>query len=110
MTQDRLSPPRAPTPVEESVEEEEEAEEAADPPASEPDVSVAGLPAVPTTGSFHFMQASELEAAPFEDGAEWVERSDATEHVAEPQPLEQEAPNGHTEESDPVVMTFNISC
>ncbi|KAG6865203.1 hypothetical protein C0991_004512 [Blastosporella zonata] len=94
--------PRAPTPVEEAapVVEEEAAPEA----EVEAEAPVAGVPAIPTTGSFHFMQASELES--FENGAEWVERSDAAGHVAEPEApqsvpaplnLEQEAPNGHVE-------------
>ncbi|GLB45084.1 hypothetical protein LshimejAT787_1901620 [Lyophyllum shimeji] len=95
--------PRIPTPVPEEVAAPET--HAAPVTDSVADVTVGGVPLVPTTGSFHFMQASELESSSFEDGAEWVERSEAAEqHVVEveqtqsvPQPLnlEQETPNGH---------------
>ncbi|KAF8893392.1 hypothetical protein BD779DRAFT_1620446 [Infundibulicybe gibba] len=80
ITHHGLNPPRTPTPV---PEEPETIEEQQDPPApstveSEPDAPVAGVPgAISTSGSFHFMQESELENPTFEDGAEWVERSDA---------------------------------
>jgi len=92
-------------------------EEASDPqeeepttPAAESVVTIGGVPMVQSSsGSFHFMQESELEASqtPFEDGAEWVERSDAAGHHAEPQnhvppalDLEEtNLVNGHVEES-----------
>ncbi|KAG6918053.1 hypothetical protein DXG01_016709 [Tephrocybe rancida] len=95
--------PRVPTPVEEVA---TVAEEEAAPEAIEPEAPVAGIPDVPSTGSFHFMQESELETTSFEHGVEWVERSDAAAHIAEtevpasvPEPLalEQEIPNGHVE-------------
>jgi len=108
-TRAHLHPP-IPTPVDE---EEAAAVEAPETEAVAPaEVSVGGVPPIPTTGSFHFMQASELESSSFEDGAEWVERSEATSHVAEPehlqsvpQPLnlEQETPNGHVAASLPDV-------
>ncbi|KAG5643447.1 hypothetical protein DXG03_000920 [Asterophora parasitica] len=109
--------PRAPTPVEE---EAPAAADAADPVAAEPEIPVGGVPAVPTTGGFHFMQASELESPSFKDGAEWVERSDAAGHIAEPehpQPsapqalnLEQDTPiaNGHADLSLPEPPTSGI--
>lgn len=78
-----LNPPRVPTPVhEEPVEEPKEVSASLDSIVdSESDVAVAGVPEViPTSGSFHFMQASELETPSFEDSAEWVERADATAH------------------------------
>ncbi|KAF9462273.1 hypothetical protein BDZ94DRAFT_1290334 [Collybia nuda] len=92
VTQLHLNPPRPSTPIE--VEEDQVEEQPAAPPA-EPDVAVAGIPAIPTSGSFHFMQASELEAAPFEDGAEWVKHSDAAGH--DPEQVSSQAPNGHDE-------------
>lgn len=102
--------PRVPTPVVEHP--VEEAAPVADDPAP-----VAGVPAIPTTGSFHFMQESELEAASFEDGAEWVERPSAVEHPTEPevapssvsQPLEQEVSNGHVEAAQPPVCSICLS-
>ncbi|RDB16820.1 hypothetical protein Hypma_002371 [Hypsizygus marmoreus] len=107
-TRAQLNPPRAPTPVEE---EEPEAAEAPAPVASEPDVAITPAPVLPTTGSFHFMQESELEGPSFEDGAEWVERSDAADHIEEPQAVspaldvEQEpvTTNGHIEEAVPEI-------
>ncbi|KAJ7647367.1 hypothetical protein FB45DRAFT_893264 [Roridomyces roridus] len=79
--------PRAATPVEETS--TEAAPEAI---AEEQPVGIAA------SGSFDFMQASELEQ-PFEENAEWVERSDA----AAPQEEEQvEAPaNGHIPAEEP---------
>lgn len=50
---------------------------------TEPDTSVPGGVAT-NSGSFRFIQASELETPAFEEEAEWVEKSDAAEHV-EPQ-------------------------
>ncbi|KAG6844619.1 hypothetical protein H0H87_005476 [Tephrocybe sp. NHM501043] len=97
--------PRAPSPIEEAVAPvEEEA-------APETEVPVAGVPAIPTSGSFHFMQESELESTSFEGGAEQVERSDAVGHVAEPEApssvphSEQQAPNGHVEAAAPPSAT-----
>ncbi|KAF8070001.1 hypothetical protein FPV67DRAFT_1485758 [Lyophyllum atratum] len=106
--------PRAATPVEEETDAvaEVEAEVEVAEPEVVADISVGGVPVVPSTGGFHFMQASELESTSFEDGAEWVERTDAAGHVAEseqqqsvPQALklEQEAPNGHIDASIPDV-------
>ncbi|KAG6828808.1 hypothetical protein H0H92_006690 [Tricholoma furcatifolium] len=86
--------PRPPTPVEEPVAAPAEA------PAVEEvsDAHVAGVPAIPTSGSFHFMQESELEPTSFENGAEWVERSDAVGHEPETAPADEDAaPNGHVE-------------
>ena len=61
--------------------------------------------AIPASGSFHFMQASELETPSFEDSAEWVERADALGHEEEevaPGPdiaeaVIEEAANGHSD-------------
>ncbi|KAG6902099.1 hypothetical protein C0995_004279 [Termitomyces sp. Mi166 len=96
--------PRVPTPVVEPPVEEVVLE-------ADDSAPVAGVPAIPASGSFHFMQESELEATSFERGAEWVERPDAVEQPAEPetapvtvpQPLEleEEAPNGHVEAVQP---------
>ena len=98
----------APEPVEEVSDPQEE--EPSTPPPTESVVAIGGLPMVQSSsGSFHFMQESELEASqtPFEDGAEWVERSDAADHQAEqrnhvPPALELEETNlvnGHMEDS-----------
>ncbi|KAJ7925264.1 hypothetical protein B0H13DRAFT_2314765 [Mycena leptocephala] len=80
ITQISLSPPRAVTPVEENspevAAEAAEAEAVVDLSASIQSVGV------PASSSFDFMQASELET-PFEDNAEWVERSDAVGHPEE---------------------------
>ncbi|KAJ6586887.1 hypothetical protein DFH09DRAFT_1141811 [Mycena vulgaris] len=94
ITQLSLNPPRAPTPAQEnSPEVVTEAIE-----ASIPDMSASNQPlGVSASGSFDFMQASELET-PFEDTAEWVERSDAVGHqeeVAEPV-------NGHDVAEEPI--------
>lgn len=106
MADQQLNPPRAPTPAEEDVPEAEPVDEEVPAPSVEPDVAVAGVPPITPSGSFHFMQASELEATPFEDGAEWVDRSDAAEHQAEPTPQpvvpEENALNGHIEGSSDV--------
>ncbi|KAF9071659.1 hypothetical protein BDP27DRAFT_1321683 [Rhodocollybia butyracea] len=51
---------------------------------SELEISVPPSVPITTTGSFHFMQASELETTSFEDSAEWVEAADVdnTEEVS----------------------------
>ncbi|KAG6875034.1 hypothetical protein C0992_005482 [Termitomyces sp. T32_za158] len=105
--------PRVPTPV---VEHPVEVEEVA--PVADDAAPVAGVPTIPTTGSFHFMQESELEATHFEDGAEWVERPAVVEHPVEPeaapasvpQPLEleQEVPNGHVEAEQPPPVSATL--
>lgn len=57
-----VEPPRSPTPV------------AAEPEAA-PEEGAHGIPASASgASSFHFMQASELEGTPFEQGAEWIEK------------------------------------
>jgi len=117
MAQEPFSAPAAiePTPVEEASESQEE--EPSTPAPVEPDVTIGGVPMVQSSsGSFHFMQESELEATPtvFEDGAEWVEHS-AVDHPVEqqdgvPPPLDLEDTklvNGHIEESLPEVIIEN---
>lgn len=60
-----------PTPAEELAEEEEEAVEEADAVPTETPVNAVGVPpSVTPSGSFHFMQASEIETEGPED-AEW---------------------------------------
>ena len=72
ITQLYLNPPRIPTPVvEDPVEDPQELEAST---ITEPETAGAGAPG---TGSFHFMQESELESGAFEENAEWVERTDA---------------------------------
>ncbi|KAJ6499337.1 hypothetical protein C8R45DRAFT_112897 [Mycena sanguinolenta] len=89
-----LNPPRAPTPAQEE-------------PSEVPEASVAGVPDVPASnqplgvsmsGSFAFLTASELEP-PFEDNAEWIERSDAADHQEE---QVVEPVNGHLQPDEPI--------
>ncbi|KAJ6609881.1 hypothetical protein B0H10DRAFT_2177981 [Mycena sp. CBHHK59/15] len=65
------------------------------------DISTAQPVTIPASGSFDFMQASELETS-FEDNAEWVERSDAVGHQEEPvtDPV-----NGLATVEEPVVIS-----
>ncbi|KAG8834678.1 hypothetical protein FRC17_007763 [Serendipita sp. 399] len=75
-------PPRTATPVAEEQPEPEYTRELT-PEAS----AIGGIPPTATmSGSYHFMQESELEpSTPFDEGAEWVEHSDAaTAPAAEP--------------------------
>jgi hypothetical protein len=98
ITQLSLNPPRAPTPIQENL--PEEVTEVPETPADQggPDVSASNQPVgVSVSGSFDFMQASELET-PFEDNAEWVERSDAVGHQEE---QAVEAVNGHVSADEP---------
>jgi len=83
---------RAPIPEqEESVEVQQEEESSLE---SEEDeaLPVTGITAATTsvTASIQFIQVSEIEPAPFEEGAEWVERPDTTGHT-EPRDLHEEA-------------------
>ncbi|KAJ7703234.1 hypothetical protein B0H17DRAFT_1042403 [Mycena rosella] len=99
ITQLSLNPPRAPTPAQETS--PEVVPEATETTITEggPDVSAHNQPlGLSASGSFDFMQASELEP-PFEDNAEWVERSDATGHQEE---VVVESANGHAEADEPV--------
>ncbi|KAF7983770.1 hypothetical protein HWV62_18972 [Athelia sp. TMB] len=68
ITRSYLNPPRAPTPTAEEI--IEAAEEA----IAEAEEASAGAP---LSGSFRFVQDSELEGSTFEEGAEWVDRADA---------------------------------
>ena len=77
-----LNPVQAPTPVPEEPPEEIQPLEASD--ITEPG-SVPPGGASSISGSFHFMQASELEGGPFEN-AEWVERADAAVQEDVPDP------------------------
>lgn len=111
----------APASVEEAPEPEEleeEEEEVVTPAPAEPTVAIGGVPMVQSSsGSFHFMQESELEAAqtPFEDGAEWVERSEAVQEEQQndvPPALDLQEPtlvNGHIEETFPEVIVYPSS-
>ncbi|KAJ7188310.1 hypothetical protein C8R46DRAFT_1054344 [Mycena filopes] len=96
ITQLGSNPPRAGTPVQEtSPEAVTEATEGSV--EGGPDMSASNQPAgVSASASFDFMQASELET-PFEDNAEWVERSDATGHQEE-----QATENGHVQPEEPL--------
>lgn len=78
-----LNPPRDETPIpDEPTEESIKSDEASGPQSvdNEHDAMTASqASALATSGSFHFMQASEIET-PFEENAEWVEKTDA-EHA-----------------------------
>ncbi|KAJ7783094.1 hypothetical protein B0H16DRAFT_1297286 [Mycena metata] len=96
ITQLSLNPPRAATPVQETSPEAvaEATEESVE---DGPDLSAPNQPVgISASGNFDFMQASELET-PFEDHAEWVERSDATGHQEE-----QVVENGHVQPDEPL--------
>ncbi|KAJ7725858.1 hypothetical protein DFH07DRAFT_249200 [Mycena maculata] len=94
ITQLDLNPPRVPTPTEENS--PKVATETTE--ASVEDMSASNQPVVvSTSGSFDFMQASELEP-PFEESAEWVERSDAAGH---PEEQVEEPVNGHIPIEEP---------
>ena len=81
ITQLAFNPPRAPTPQqEEEVVEEEEPVLAASVVETEPEPPVVGVPALPMSSSFRFIQDSELETPVFEEGAEWIEKADAVGH------------------------------
>ncbi|KAF4567377.1 hypothetical protein EYR40_006376 [Pleurotus pulmonarius] len=100
-----LNPPRVPTP-EPVAEVESDAEPSVEAETEEqPDLAVSGVTvtatAISTSGSFHFMQASELEASTFEENAEWVERSDAVE------PPQDEAPAQDIVKEIPAVPEVN---
>ncbi|KAG1742917.1 hypothetical protein EDB19DRAFT_1700850 [Suillus lakei] len=79
IVQSFLNPPREPTPL---PAEPDTATEVASEPSSNSRAEsqpIAGIPTASSlsgTGSFHFMQASELETADFENTAEWVEKSE----------------------------------
>ncbi|KAF9568207.1 hypothetical protein CPC08DRAFT_813651 [Agrocybe pediades] len=88
ITQLAFNPPRAPTPAPEQPVAEEQPAEAEAPAQPEAEPPVVGVPASTTTGSFRFMQDSEIEPTSFEAEAEWVEKSDAAGH-------EEHAANGH---------------
>jgi hypothetical protein len=80
ITHSYLNPPQSPSHSQEEAGQDEitTPSVALDSEPSTDDVGVAGLPgAVTTTGSFRFMQASELEAENFEDNVQFIEHSDA---------------------------------
>ncbi|KII92352.1 hypothetical protein PLICRDRAFT_37119 [Plicaturopsis crispa FD-325 SS-3] len=82
ITHTYLNPPAVAASVQEEQPDEVEVETA------NGDVPVVGVPepvaaAAVTSGGFQFMQSSELETPSFEEGTEWVERSDAAGHEEE---------------------------
>jgi hypothetical protein len=82
ITQQALEPPQAPSPVpEESVDEEPQASSSVDEAEEAQQAPVTGIPNASNsmTGSFQFIQQSELEASTYEGASEWV---DAAEHGA----------------------------
>jgi hypothetical protein len=91
-----FNPPRAPTP-EVPVEEQPVVEET----VVEVEVPVAGIPPVVPASGFRFIQDSEIETASFEEGVEWVEKSEAVGH-------EEPVVNGHAPEEAPVSAEVRI--
>ncbi|THV05122.1 hypothetical protein K435DRAFT_961506 [Dendrothele bispora CBS 962.96] len=87
--------PAPPAPVVEATEPEEPQEQQAPAPApiAQPEVVVGTVP-LSSSGSFHFMQASELESPSF-DNAEWVERSEAAESAVNQTSTPVPETNGH---------------
>ncbi|KAJ7132785.1 hypothetical protein C8R43DRAFT_648663 [Mycena crocata] len=94
ITQLSLNPPRAQTPTQETSPE-------AVAEVVQSNVESVQPVGISASGSFDFMQASELET-PFEDNAEWVERSDAAGHQEEQVP---ESVNGQVPSEEPVAAT-----
>jgi hypothetical protein len=102
--QEALNPPLAPSPVpvpDESVDEElpappsDDGEEEEEEEAQLPPVTVTGIPNVTSmSGSFQFIQQSEIETVVFETSSEWVEavvpepemEAEGVADVAEPVP------------------------
>ncbi|KAJ3889224.1 hypothetical protein GG344DRAFT_89557 [Lentinula edodes] len=64
---------------------------------AEPEVADLVSAPMTTTGSFHFMQASELETPSFEENVEWVDTADLVD--GSEQVEETEEVNGHLEET-----------
>lgn len=83
-----FNPPRAPTP-EAPAEEQPVVEET----VVEVEVPVAGIPSAIASSSFRFIQDSEIETPSFDEGVEWVEKSEAVGH-------EEPVVNGHATEED----------
>ncbi|KAF9526524.1 hypothetical protein CPB83DRAFT_857672 [Crepidotus variabilis] len=88
ITQQALSAPRAPTPLQDEPQETEVEPIASSTLEAEPVIS--GVPAT-SSGGLKFMQDSEIDSTPFEEGAEWIEKADAIENEEEPD-------NGHVPE------------
>lgn len=87
ITQTALAPPQ---PEPQFATEEQPEEAVSVPPVAEPAVS--GVPPSSMTSSFRFIQDSEIETPSFEEGAEWIEKSDAVDH-------EEPYTNGHAAEA-----------
>lgn len=103
IVQSFLNPSREPTPL---PAEPDAATEVASEPSSNSHTEshpIAGIPTASSlsgTGSFHFMQASELETADFENTAEWVEKSEI--ELTQNGVLEHEEPTPSAVEADGV--------
>ncbi|KAJ8518125.1 hypothetical protein ONZ45_g4737 [Pleurotus djamor] len=106
------NPPRAPTPEPVPSPEAENGDVASEPEVAD-DLAVSGVTvtvgAISTSGSFHFMQESELEGPTFEETAEWVESSDAVEAPVEVPEQAPPAPetNGHAVTNGSVPVQSN---
>ncbi|KAK7472486.1 hypothetical protein VKT23_000601 [Stygiomarasmius scandens] len=92
-----VPPSPAPAPVTEAAEPEEQQEQPAPAPIVHSEVVVGSVP-LSTSGSFHFMQASELESPSF-DSAEWVEPSEAVETLASQTFAPAPETNGHVDQA-----------
>ena len=94
-----LNPRRIPTPVLDQIVTAEDTAVPENLIASTVDDDSETGPAIPSggptgSGSFHFMQASEIETHSFEENAEWVEKPD-TEGSPHSQELNLASTNGH---------------
>ncbi|KAJ3992708.1 hypothetical protein F5050DRAFT_1787057 [Lentinula boryana] len=96
---DQAFSPPAPTPEEPAldVDVEEATIHSTANEDSEPEVAVPASTSMTTTGSFHFMQASELETPSFEENVEWVERADIVDGSEQVEQVS--VVNGHIEET-----------
>jgi hypothetical protein len=104
-----LNPRRNPTPVLDQIVTTEDtavpesliASTVVDDPETAPVIPSGG----PTgSGSFHFMQASEIDTHSFEENAEWVEKPD-TEGSPHSQEVNLASPNGHADSEGSVPVT-----
>lgn len=95
----REATPLSEDPVEPAANEEDISASQASIVGSESEaVPLAASGGLPGSGSFHFMQASEIET-PFEDNVEWVEKTDA----------EEPTPARHMESATEVVASGHVA-
>ncbi|KAF5328837.1 hypothetical protein D9619_011689 [Psilocybe cf. subviscida] len=103
IAQHAFNPPRVPTPPLQEEDAPEEQPATIENSIVEIETPVAGVPPS-TSGGFRFMQASEIETTSFEEGAEWIEKSDAAGHegVANGHAAEEAAPTEEANGNGPI--------